>query len=88
MLSQSAFNALLKTLEEPPSHVVFVFATTELHKVPDTIQSRCQVYHLQKLTVPTIVDRIKVILNLESISRREASFTLSLERVTAQCVTH
>ena len=43
MLSQSAFNALLKTLEEPPSHVVFIFATTELHKVPDTIQSRCQV---------------------------------------------
>ena len=71
MLSQSAFNALLKTLEEPPSHVVFVFATTELHKVPDTIQSRCQVYHLQKLTVPTIVDRIKVILNLESISYEE-----------------
>ena len=71
MLSQSAFNALLKTLEEPPSHVVFVFATTELHKVPDTIQSRCQVYHLQKLNVPTIVDRIKTILEIEKVDYEE-----------------
>ena len=71
MLSQSAFNALLKTLEEPPSHVVFVFATTEIHKVPDTIQSRCQVYHLQKLNVPTIADRIKTILDVEKIAFEE-----------------
>lgn len=49
MLSQSAFNALLKTLEEPPAHVVFIFATTELQKIPQTIMSRCQLFHLQRL---------------------------------------
>ena len=49
MLSQSAFNALLKTLEEPPPHIIFLFATTEIGKVPQTVLSRCQVYHLKKL---------------------------------------
>ncbi len=54
MLSNSAFNALLKTIEEPPSYVVFIFATTEIHKVPATIRSRCQQFHFQLLSIETI----------------------------------
>ncbi len=67
MLSQSAFNALLKTLEEPPSHVVFVFATTELAKVPQTIVSRCQTFFLKKFSADEIVLRISDILKTENI---------------------
>jgi DNA polymerase-3 subunit gamma/tau len=67
MLSSSAFNALLKTLEEPPPHVVFVFATTELIKIPQTIVSRCQTFHLQKLPLITIKARLAEILGSEHI---------------------
>lgn len=67
MLSVSAFNALLKTLEEPPEHVVFVFATTELHKVPETIQSRCQIFHLQKISTVLTKKRIADILAQENV---------------------
>mgnify|MGYP006275407291 CR=1 FL=1 len=67
MLSQSAFNALLKTLEEPPVHVVFLFATTELQKIPQTILSRCQVFLLQKMTTRTIIARLEEILRHEKI---------------------
>ncbi len=65
MLSTSAFNALLKTIEEPPSHVVFVLATTEKHKIPATIISRCQVFHFKKVAF----DILKK--NLESIAKSE-----------------
>lgn len=68
MLSVSAFNALLKTLEEPPEHVVFIFATTELHKVPETIQSRCQIFHLQKISTQLTKKRIVDILTNEGIA--------------------
>ena len=51
MLTTEAFNALLKTLEEPPPHVVFIFATTEIHQIPDTILSRCQKYFFKKIPV-------------------------------------
>lgn len=54
MLSNSAFNALLKTIEEPPGYIVFVFATTEIHKVPATIRSRCQQFHFQLISIETI----------------------------------
>ncbi len=67
MLSQAAFNALLKTLEEPPSHVVFVFATTELHKVPQTILSRCQSFYLKKLPTALIIKRLVEIFTKEGI---------------------
>jgi len=67
MLSQSAFNALLKTLEEPPPHVVFIFATTELNKVPETILSRCQTFHLKRLSMACIMDRLSFILGQENI---------------------
>ncbi len=68
MLSKSAFNALLKTLEEPPPHVVFVFATTEIHQIPDTILSRCQKYFFKKISTGAIVDHLKMIISSENYS--------------------
>lgn len=66
-LSKPAFNALLKTLEEPPSNVVFVMATTELHKVPDTILSRCQEFEFRTIPLQKIFDRLKLIAQAEKI---------------------
>ena len=67
MLTVGAFNALLKTLEEPPSHVIFVLATTETYKVPLTISSRCQKFRFDKITVDNIVKRLEEICNIEKI---------------------
>jgi DNA polymerase III subunit gamma/tau len=66
-LSKPAFNALLKTVEEPPANVVFVMATTELHKVPETITSRCQEFQFRTISVQKIFDRLKLIANAEKI---------------------
>ena len=68
MLTKEAFNALLKTLEEPPSHVLFIFATTELHKVPATILSRCQRYDFRRIGLEEIVGRLKFIAGEEKIT--------------------
>lgn len=76
MLSQSAFNALLKTLEEPRPHVVFIFATTEIAKVPATIRSRCQTFHLQQLAAADILARLKEILDCEKIVWQEDALKL------------
>lgn len=65
MLTNEAFNALLKTLEEPPKHVVFILCTTEFHKVPETIRSRCQVYKFKRPTKVQIVDKLKYIAGEE-----------------------
>jgi DNA polymerase III subunit gamma/tau len=73
MLSTSAFNALLKILEEPPEHVIFIFATTELHKIPETIQSRCQIFMLNKIPTQTIAQHLKSILEKESIPYAESA---------------
>ena len=67
MLTESAFNALLKTLEEPPSYVVFILATTEPHKIPSTILSRCQRYDFKKITESEIKKRINEIIKMENI---------------------
>ncbi|MBO0724878.1 MAG: DNA polymerase III subunit gamma/tau [Blastocatellia bacterium] len=67
MLSTSAFNALLKTLEEPPSHVVFIMATTELHKVPDTILSRCQQFEFRQIPTEKIFQRLREIAAGEGV---------------------
>jgi DNA polymerase-3 subunit gamma/tau len=67
MLSNSAFNALLKTLEEPPAHVVFILATTEYHKIPATILSRCQQYNFKLIRYPLIFERLKQIAVAENI---------------------
>ena len=68
MLSTSSFNALLKTLEEPPPYAIFVLATTEIHKVPATIISRCQRFDFKRLSVAAIVDRLKGIVAKEGIA--------------------
>ena len=68
MLTGSAFNALLKTLEEPPSHVIFILATTELHKLPATIISRCQRFDFRRITVSDIMARLAHIANNEGIN--------------------
>lgn len=68
MLSMGAFNALLKTLEEPPSHVLFILATTEIHKVPATILSRCQRFDFRRITPDDIAIRLKEVANAENIN--------------------
>ena len=80
MLTQQAFNAFLKTLEEPPAHVVFIFATTELHKFPVTILSRCQVYSFQHIKEETLVAHLKKILSLENIPYDEEAVRLIAHR--------
>ena len=67
MLTTQAFNALLKTLEEPPKHVIFILATTEYYKIPLTITSRCQKFQFNKITNDDIVKRLREIANLENI---------------------
>lgn len=68
MLSIGAFNALLKTLEEPPKHVIFILATTEPHKIPLTIISRCQRFDFKRITQKSLVDRMKTIMESEDIT--------------------
>ena len=67
MLTTSAFNALLKILEEPPAHVLFIFATTEPHKVPPTIRSRCQRFDFHRMSTRTIADHLRTIANAEHV---------------------
>ena len=71
MLSTGAFNALLKTLEEPPSYVIFILATTEAHKIPITILSRCQRYEFKRITVDTIAARLTELMNKEGTDVEE-----------------
>lgn len=71
MLSAGAFNALLKTLEEPPSYVIFILATTEAHKIPVTILSRCQRYDFRRISIDTIADRLTQLLVAEKVEAEE-----------------
>lgn len=71
MLSLGAFNALLKTLEEPPSYVIFILATTEVHKIPVTILSRCQRYDFKRISVDTIMARLQELLEKENVAAEE-----------------
>ena len=71
MLSTGAFNALLKTLEEPPSYVMFILATTEAHKIPITILSRCQRYDFHRITIDTIAARLDELLRVEGVTAEE-----------------
>jgi DNA polymerase-3 subunit gamma/tau len=73
MLSNSAFNALLKTLEEPPAHVVFIFATTEIHKIPATILSRCQHYNFRRIARTEIVERLRHVARQDGIALEDRS---------------
>lgn len=71
MLSAGAFNALLKTIEEPPSYVIFILATTEVHKIPVTILSRCQRYDFKRITIDTIAGRLSDLMQAENIEAEE-----------------
>ncbi len=76
MLSNSAFNALLKTLEEPPPHIKFIFATTEPHKVPITILSRCQRFDFKRISLAMIFSRLRFILDQEVVSMSDEALTM------------
>ena len=76
MLSKNAFNALLKTLEEPPSHVIFIFATTEIRKVPVTILSRCQRFDLQRLKIEELMKMFHKIIEAEKINAEEEALLM------------
>src|SRR3989441_8913316 len=76
MLSNAAFNALLKTLEEPPLHVKFIFATTEAHKVLQTILSRCQRYDFQRIALRELIQRLQVVAEGEGLSADEVGLAL------------
>jgi DNA polymerase III subunit gamma/tau len=73
MLSTGAFNALLKTLEEPPAHVKFILATTEVDKVPETIRSRALRFDFRKITEADIIERLKFVISEEKIQAEEAA---------------
>ena len=74
MLTMPAFNALLKTLEEPPVHVTFILCTTELNKVPDTIKSRCQVFKFKRATLPQLTTKLRFIAESEGHTLEESAF--------------
>lgn len=76
MLSQAAFNAFLKTLEEPPAHAIFILATTEKHKILPTIISRCQVFDFHRITVPDVVEYLKYVASQEGIAAEEEALTV------------
>ncbi|GAB4165123.1 MAG: DNA polymerase III subunit gamma/tau [Geothermobacteraceae bacterium] len=80
MLSVNAFNALLKTLEEPPAHAKFIFATTEPHKIPITILSRCQRFDFRKIGLVRVVERLRQIVEAEGIDIGDAALTMIARR--------
>lgn len=80
MLSTAAFNAFLKTLEEPPAHVIFILATTEKHKILPTILSRCQIYDFDRMTVANTIDHLKRVAKKEGITYDEQALELIAEK--------
>ncbi|AGB27856.1 DNA polymerase III, subunit gamma/tau [Prevotella dentalis DSM 3688] len=80
MLSTAAFNAFLKTLEEPPHHVIFVLATTEKHKILPTILSRCQIYDFERMAVPEIIGHLKMVADKEGIGYEEEALSVIAEK--------
>lgn len=80
MLSQAAFNSFLKTLEEPPAHVIFILATTEKHKILPTILSRCQIYDFERMTVQGTIDHLKMVAEKEGITYEEQALALIAEK--------
>lgn len=80
MLSQAAFNAFLKTLEEPPAHVIFILATTEKNKILPTILSRCQIYDFERMTVPEIVNHLTMVADKEGITCEEEALNVIAEK--------
>jgi DNA polymerase III subunit gamma/tau len=86
MLSKGAFNALLKTLEEPPAHAIFIFATTEPHKLPPTVLSRCQRYDFRRIAIEDIVGQLgRICLQSRASRRRTPRSSPSPARATVRC---
>ena len=80
MLSQSAANALLKTLEEPPSYVIFILATTEKHKILSTILSRCQIFDFNRMEIENIIDELKMVASKEGITYEENALNMIAQK--------
>ena len=80
MLSTAAFNAFLKTLEEPPAHVIFILATTEKHKILPTILSRCQIYDFERMTIRNTIDHLKHVAQQEGITFEEQALAVIAEK--------
>ena len=80
MLSTAAFNAFLKTLEEPPAHVIFILATTEKHKILPTILSRCQIYDFERMTVRNTIEHLKSVADREGIQYEEQALAVIAEK--------
>lgn len=80
MLSTAAFNAFLKTLEEPPAHVIFILATTEKHKILPTILSRCQIYDFERMTVQNTIDHLKYVAQKEGIAFEDEALAVIAEK--------
>ena len=80
MLSTAAFNAFLKTLEEPPAHVIFILATTEKHKILPTILSRCQIYDFERMTVQNTIEHLKGVAQKEGITYEEEALAVIAEK--------
>ena len=80
MLSTAAFNAFLKTLEEPPAHVIFILATTEKHKILPTILSRCQIYDFERMTVRNTIDHLKSVAEKEGVQYEEQALAVIAEK--------
>jgi DNA polymerase-3 subunit gamma/tau len=80
MLSTAAFNAFLKTLEEPPAHVIFILATTEKHKILPTILSRCQIYDFERMTVPNTIEHLKKVAEKEGFTYEEQALAVIAEK--------
>ncbi len=80
MLSQQAFNAFLKTLEEPPKHAIFILATTEKHKIIPTILSRCQIFDFKRITIPSMVNHLKEIAEKEQVAVEEDGLNIIAQK--------
>lgn len=87
MLTTEAFNALLKTLEEPPESVIFILATTELQKIPATILSRCQRYSFRRLTQEQIINRLQEVALSDAMDIESAALELIARRANGECET-
>ncbi len=80
MLSTAAFNAFLKTLEEPPAHVIFILATTEKHKILPTILSRCQIYDFERMTVSNTINHLKMVADKEGVTYEDSALAVIAEK--------
>jgi DNA polymerase-3 subunit gamma/tau len=82
MLSTAAFNALLKTLEEPPPHAIFILATTEIHKIPATVLSRCQRHEFRRLSVNDMITQLKLVAGTEQLQVSDEALALVARQAT------